>query len=504
MHMRIKFNYILTLIQFTYLAILLEGVCCQAQNNPDIKRTMHWYFGYGAGLDFTSGSPVADTTGKSAGPEECFTMSDTCGYLLFYGAEDSTNSKLIIWTKNHTIMQNGILTSCCNPTQTVCVPQPGNDSLFYVFYTHQGGTLLGKLLYAIININKNNGYGEVISSDNVLIDSLSTEKAAATRHCNGIDYWIAGKDIGNWFPSANQLKVWLLTENGLNTTPIVSTPGNIGWENGDGYFRFSPDGSMAAVSYVSQTTFYIKDSSYFEIYKFNNCTGVFSNPITIQFPQPYGLSFSPDNSKLYVSCADGILYGGLDTAYIKQYDLSIYNQSDILASTVVIKKGPIGNTFQLGLNSKIYVAGFDTTIMNMGRNKIGIINDPNSNGTTCNYLPQQIDLIGKSLLYGLPYWPDNYFSSFNYTHCEADVVNAVPFQDKINIYPNPCTEFINIESEQLINCQISIKDIMGNTLLCKKTNETIETIDTKQLHTGIYFIQIKSNNHFINLKFLKQ
>ena len=84
-------------ILFLFLLAVGQGAMVQAQNNPDIKRTMHWYFGEGAGLDFTSGTPVADTLGKVNSDEASFTMSDTCGNLLVYGYDS-------IFSKTHTFI----------------------------------------------------------------------------------------------------------------------------------------------------------------------------------------------------------------------------------------------------------------------------------------------------------------------------------------------------------------------------------------------------------------
>ena len=159
--------------KFTLKKALLLFIFCssilQAQNNPDLKRTMHWYFGYGAGLDFKNGSPAPDTTGNMYFDEACFTMSDTCGNLLFYGNPDT------IFNKNHLMMDNGDLIPpslpFVNPTEMVCIPQPGNDSLFYLFYTTDG-TYFNKLFYAIINIKENEGLGSVISKDNILLDRI--------------------------------------------------------------------------------------------------------------------------------------------------------------------------------------------------------------------------------------------------------------------------------------------------------------------------------------------
>jgi hypothetical protein len=472
---------------------------------------MHWYFGYGAGLDFSSGSPVVDTTGKSESPEATFVMSDTCGNLLFYGTESlDYPGYLVVWNKEHQVMENGLLWACCNPTQIVCVPQPENDSIFYIFYPLDGGSMQGKFLYAIVNVNQNNFLGEVISKDNILFDSLSTEKCGVTKHCNGTDYWIASKQNGkSGFTQGNSLYAWLLTEYGLATLPVVSSPGNIMEENGDGYFRFSPDGAMAAAAYVYPASLYYGDSSYVEIYKFDNCTGIFSDPITIQFPQAYGLCFSPDNTKLYVGCCDAVLFGGIDTAYIKQYDLSIYEQSHILSSETILKQGAIGNHFQIGIDGKIYVGGYDTTLTDYGGNLLGVIKYPNLQGSACGYFPHSIDLgISASSTWvfeGLPYWPDSYFSSFDYAFCPSSGSEETAIVNEIKIFPNPCGNILNINSELLPNAEIEILDVMGRNILQQRSDNTTTNINTEVFPIGIYIIRITfSDNQFTNLKFLKQ
>ena len=104
-----------------------------AQNNPDIKRTMHWFTGEGtegaAGLDFSSGTATVDNSSHGRFREASFTMSDTCGNLLFYGGVDT------VYSWNHEPMLNGGL-YCYQYIDggALAVPQPGNDSIFYIFY----------------------------------------------------------------------------------------------------------------------------------------------------------------------------------------------------------------------------------------------------------------------------------------------------------------------------------------------------------------------------------
>ena len=69
--------------------------------NPDLKRTWHWYFGVGAGIDFTTGVSIIDLSGTHMIEEPIAVISDTSGSLLFYTDGDS------VWDKNHDMMQNG-------------------------------------------------------------------------------------------------------------------------------------------------------------------------------------------------------------------------------------------------------------------------------------------------------------------------------------------------------------------------------------------------------------
>lgn len=52
--------------------------------NPEANRANIWYFGNGAGLDFSSGSPVAITNGALHTWEGCASMRDLNGNLLMY------------------------------------------------------------------------------------------------------------------------------------------------------------------------------------------------------------------------------------------------------------------------------------------------------------------------------------------------------------------------------------------------------------------------------------
>jgi gliding motility-associated-like protein len=139
----------------------------------------------------------------------------------------------------------------------------------------------------------------------------------------------------------------------------------------------------------------------YELFDFNNSTGVLSNLINISgYPNAWGTEFSPDGTKLYTT---QWTYSG-----IYQFDLSSNNQTTINSSATVIgtATSPDPNYkagyLQLGPDQKIYVAKFTSGY-------VGVIDSPNLLGTLCNYIDNGVSLGGKFSEAGFP--------SFMQTNC---------------------------------------------------------------------------------------
>jgi hypothetical protein len=71
---------------------------------------------------------------------------------------------------------------------------------------------------------------------------------------------------------------------------------------------------------------------------------------------------------------------------------------------------------------------------------------------------------------------------------------------KINIYPNPATDKINISLNLNTNSDIEITlfNSIGNnvfTTLLKDKKQVIKTIDVENMNKGIYFLEIKSESN---------
>jgi len=109
---------------FTLLLLMALNVYGQ-------QRAANWFFGYEAGLNFSTGEPVAITLGKLQSIEGSSSISDTLGNLLFY-----TNGERIC-NRNHELMSNTInLLGNQSAIQTsIIAPLPNNDVLYYLFTT---------------------------------------------------------------------------------------------------------------------------------------------------------------------------------------------------------------------------------------------------------------------------------------------------------------------------------------------------------------------------------
>ena len=91
---------------------------CEGQINSETKRANHWYFGQGAGIDWSTGSPIAVTNGQSNSLEGASSISDKDGNLLFYSDGNT------IWNKNHVPMQGGFnLLNCNAPSPIIQLSQ---------------------------------------------------------------------------------------------------------------------------------------------------------------------------------------------------------------------------------------------------------------------------------------------------------------------------------------------------------------------------------------------
>jgi len=363
------------ILGFIISILIFSTLFTSAQNEGNI-----WYFGENAGLDFNSGFPVALTDGQINTNEGCASIADNNGDLLFY------TDGMTVYNKNHTIMPNGsgLLGHSSSTQSGIIVKKPGSLTIYYLFTCDGMSGNSGGLNYSEVDMTLNGGLGDINANKNILIISGSDEKITAVTHQNGIDFWIVFRLI-----NSNTYHSYLLTSTGLNLTPIVT---NIGpaYFGEIGYLKASPNGTKVAnANWLSST---------FEIFDFDNNTGLLSNPITGYMDSPYGIEFSLNSNLLYV--------GEYYSRNINQYNLLAGSSAAIISSELSIgqsTQGDIG-ALQLGPDGKIYLS-----IVLAGN--LAVIDSPDILGLGCNFNVNGPQLAGSLAINGLPTFFSSIFNS---------------------------------------------------------------------------------------------
>jgi hypothetical protein len=300
---------------------------------------------------------------------------------------------------NHQVMANGSnigQTGNLITTRTMIIPKPGSTNLFYLF-TCGPSPGPDHYCYSIIDMNLAAGTGSVIAKKIPLWQpSNNAYKICATKHCDGVNYWIVTHEC---FTSV--FHSYLLSAVGINTVPVISVQGfTVG---GGADMKISPQGNRIALGSTVPP-------KYISLFDFNNATGsVGSNSIVLtDVPQnPFGLEFSPNGTIFYATNSTS------SQDKIWQWNLCAGNQSAVAASanTLAVPAGTLNGIpqfgqFQLGPDGKIYVARY-------GQRNLCIINSPNVYGPGCNFSNngpyQQYGATGA----GLPVFSSDNFKNLN-------------------------------------------------------------------------------------------
>ena len=315
-------------------------------------------------------SPPTVLTGSLNTMEGCASIADVSGNLLFY------TSGSIIYTASHTIMSNGsglIAGSGSTMQEALIVKKPGSADIYYVFSLGAWGN--APLYYSEVNMSLAAGSGSVTSLNN-LIHANCYEKMTVAKHSNGTDYWVIFQDNLTNFRSI------LVSAAGVNTVSVISPVGSFAF-NGQGFIKVSPDGTRIGSTHNTGPC---------ALYDFNPGTGVISNPLVLlSGTYAQDCQFSPDGSKFYTS---GVL----------QWDLCAGTPSAIIASMYSVTTGFSHGSMQLAPDGKIYLSKMFST-------SLGVINNPNNAGASCNYINNGISLAPNNCLGGLPNLLTNTFTA---------------------------------------------------------------------------------------------
>ncbi len=289
--------------------LFLVGFSSYSQNN-------YWYFGNGAGLLFSSTKVQRLIDSEMFTDESCASVSDQNGDLLFY-----TNG-VKIWNYKHEVI-NPIDLKGTKSSSTIAVCQkPSTENEFYIFTTDEkaGANGLTYTHLKIENVNEGKSAGRMKSTafftpdlmerklrynlvavNQKIIEQTVSEKVCIAPHQNGRDLWLV---THSW--NSNKFISILITKEGFKDrieSSVGSVHKNDYKNNGSeaiGIMKVSHDSKKLA-SVISY-----RENHPVELFDFDASTGMItlSKSIPVQGTS-YGVEFSPDNSKLYISFLDG-------------------------------------------------------------------------------------------------------------------------------------------------------------------------------------------------------
>lgn len=399
------------------------------------QEAANWYFGFGAGMEFNlaNGNITVVDDGQLSTNEGCSSISDEFGNLLFYS--DGTT----VWNRNHTIMQNGTgLFGDSSSTQSAIIVQKPNDlDIYYIFTVDNNlnGSNFG-LNYSEVDMTLDGGLGGITNKNINLLPICSEKISAVLKDCiTGAIWVISFASQSGATAIFDSFHAFEVTDLGVNNIPVVSTFG-LSVTDIRGYLKLSPDGTKLANANMANGLY---------IYDFDTNTGIVSNQqqltIGTSSDKPYGVEFSPNNRFLYVHSSNNYFNQQNPAANndpanhfstLTQFDMTAAN---IQASEVTIdEQNLFRGGLQLGPDGKIYRALSAT--YSTGTSFLGVINNPNQQGFTCNYQHNAINLSPNLSSQGLPPFIQSLFneqidiiqngvSSVNLDLCAGDTYTLV-------------------------------------------------------------------------------
>ena len=427
-------------------------------------------------------------------------VADSLGNLLFYGNGCEIKNRYGERMANGGGLNPGIIADFyCDPedgwntypgaTQSILsLPQPGHDSIWYVF--HQTMEIdpfifAEHSMYSLVNTSANDEAGELMMK-NVILDSLPAIGQLSACLSDDLEAWYipiskrGGGDVNTYRLDSSGLE--------LHHQQMVGDP----WDPNDaGAFmaRFSPDGSLF-VRYSARVGL--------QVFDFDRSTGEFSNFRSLPRLVPTdsigtgGVEFSPSGRFLYLT----------SWWYIDQIDLWAPSLAEGLTRVAI--KEPEETLFpaafmhpQLGPDCRLYIFCGSC-------DWVHLIHRPDELGTDCMFEYKAIQT-PTSYFRGTPIFPKYRMRALGDTSSICDHVTASVISSttelveaegaELLLYPNPAGEAVRLLWPESPGSVVwRIYDLQGRQLLTGRVDqqagqEALE-IDLQRLTTGAYLLQL--------------
>nr|HMT28552.1 T9SS type A sorting domain-containing protein [Bacteroidia bacterium] len=468
-------------------------------------------------VDFSDTSNIVTGHSSVKSRGSCTSISDSAGNLLFYVAYDPTTTiggtdPVKVYGQNNLVISNGdSIKGGGWYRELTIVPFPGSDSLFYVF--NIGVTLDFGFYYSIVDMSANGGLGAVIQKNVQLENFKAVDCLSAVKHGNGRDWWVIFRKSD--FPSGanNDYYVYLINPSGVFSQPIQ----NIGSQNSTNSGRISFNSFGTRMSFINLI-------GLIELYDFDRCTGLVSNPVTISsestmppWPAYWSAEFSPSGDLLYVS---RIAENQSDSSRLFQYDLTATN---ISASKVTIWETSFVTTIaqlKKAPDNKIYIATnfgqvypYTDSMYNSINMNLSVINSPDSIGIACDLQPFSFYLGGKRCYAGLPNNPDYDMPALAGSPCDTlvgiseQLTTITTPQLNIFYHHQWQTAFINVSNLIGSTGTMEIFDVQGK-IIHQEDIQIVNGYYTRNFNMmgmadGMYFVNLITSGKRLSGKFVK-
>ena len=354
--------------KFTLLSVfVMLPLLCFAQ-----KHDYNWMAGYdnlsadpllgGFNIGFNINPPLVYSEKKKISLSfYCGVNSDSSGQLVFY-----TNG-ISIRDITHNKMLNG---DTINPGQDwldwqhdsypngpfcFALPAPGKHNQYYFFHmaisTLNEDDVTSPFYYTIVDMDGNNGLGQVTKKNQVLLPPLKDYiDPVAIKHGNGRDWWIITGEVQKPI-----LYTFLLDPDGVHGPFTTLMPFQFSGTEYQSINDVSPDGSTY-VRAAGRLGIYI--------YDFDRCTGTLNNLKAIPFANHnflcFATVFAPDSKHLYLSSWESVMVvdisatdisASLDT--LAYFDGKASPQEPFVTGFFIPNLGPDGKIYYATTNSTV-------------------------------------------------------------------------------------------------------------------------------------------------------
>lgn len=383
--------------------------------------------------------------------------------------------------------------------QNLCLPLTGNRYL-YCYHFEDSSYLYSvinkRMLFALIDMNENNGKGRVLFKDSTLLNKEVSYFISAVKTADNQGWWLITMLRGT-----NCYEVIQVDLDGNILNSKIHCSGLTETKESLTVATFSNDGSRFVSSISTGNAISMKVG--ISVFDFSRCNGelilvdsFYNKTLGDSILPPLGIESSLGSRYMYLFA----------TSVIYQIDLQ---SSDVRNSLTEVAKwdgflGPFPTDFvhgQLAADGKIYVNS------GSGNYYISVIENPDDNGINCNVKQHHIQT--PTFISGLPRSP-NY--RLNTTDCNSTSVSFISSDVGVVLYPNPATNYIQIEYDGIRwkavnNVNLKIRNTIGqevyNSYLAP--HSSVKQIEVSSFANGMYFFTLEADGRLLsNGKFVKQ